>query len=100
MKRVVIIGAGGHAREVAEIIRHQAQYESGLTVLGFVVDTEHVSEHRDPGLSLLGDWNWFKDARRDDLAVICAIGDPLVRKRLVERAESLEIGRASCRERV
>jgi sugar O-acyltransferase (sialic acid O-acetyltransferase NeuD family) len=89
MKRVVIIGAGGHAREVAEIIRHQAQYESGLSVVGFVVDSEYLSEQRDPALSILGDWSWFEEAKRDDLAVICAIGDPVVRKRLVERAESL-----------
>jgi hypothetical protein len=37
MKRVVIIGAGGHAREVAEILRHQERQGDDVRVLGFVV---------------------------------------------------------------
>ena len=37
-KRVVIIGAGGRAREVAEILLHQARESNGPRVLGFVVD--------------------------------------------------------------
>jgi sugar O-acyltransferase (sialic acid O-acetyltransferase NeuD family) len=89
MKRVVIIGAGGHGSEVAAIIRHQSQNEHGPAFLGFVVESEYLPERRDPGLPILGDWSWFEKADRADLAVICAIGDPAVRKRTVERAQSL-----------
>jgi sugar O-acyltransferase (sialic acid O-acetyltransferase NeuD family) len=89
MKRVVIIGAGGHGCEVAEIIRHQAQSESGPTLLGFVVDSEYLPEGGDPGVPILGDWSWFEKADREGLAVICAVGDPAARKRLVEKAQSL-----------
>ncbi|MFY9621326.1 MAG: acetyltransferase [Pyrinomonadaceae bacterium] len=89
MKHVVIIGAGGHGREVVEIIRHQAQSQNGPTLLGFVVDSEYLAESGDPGAPILGDWTWFKKADREELAVICAVGDPAVRKRLVEKGQSL-----------
>jgi sugar O-acyltransferase (sialic acid O-acetyltransferase NeuD family) len=89
MKRVVIIGAGGHGSEVAAIIRHQSQNEHGPALLGFVVDSEYLPERRDPALPILGDWSWFEKADRADLAVICAIGDPELRKRSVEKAQSL-----------
>src|SRR5947199_340888 len=89
MKRVVIIGAGGHAREVAEIIRHQSQTQSGFTVLGFVVEDLRLIEGVTHGIPVLGDWSWFEDADHRDLAVICAVGAPEARKRIVERADSV-----------
>lgn len=88
MKRVVIIGAGGHAREVAEIIRHQSQSQNGPTVLGFVVEDLNLLNGITHDFPVLGDWSWFEDADRRDLAVICAVGSPDVRKRIVERADS------------
>lgn len=84
MKRVVIIGAGGHAREVADILRQQPAED--LTVLGFVVDDPQNHTELIEGLPVLGNWDWFETADRDELFVICAIGSPLVRKQLVERA--------------
>lgn len=89
MKRLVIIGAGGHGCDVAEIIRHQAQSGNGPTLLGFVVDSEYLPDGGGPGKPILGDWSWFEKADRDELAVICAVGDPAVRKRHVELAQSL-----------
>jgi sugar O-acyltransferase (sialic acid O-acetyltransferase NeuD family) len=89
MKRVVIIGAGGHAREVADTLRHQSQSQNGLTVLGFVVEDLDLLDGATNDLPVLGDWSWLEDADRRDLAVICAVGAPDVRKRLVERALSI-----------
>jgi len=89
MKRVVIIGAGAHGHDVAEIIRHRAQNESGPALLGFVVDSGYLTEPCDPRLPILGDWEWFEKTDCTDLAVICAVGDPAVRKRFVEKAQSL-----------
>lgn len=85
-KRVVIIGAGGHAREVAEILGHQARESSGPRVLGFVVDNPENHTAEVGRLPVLGDWSWFEGANRDGLAVICAVGLPQLRKRLVEQA--------------
>lgn len=85
MKRVVIIGAGGHAREVAEILRHQAQ-QSNLSLVGFVVDDPENHDKTVSDLPILGDWSWFEKADRSELAVVCAVGSPRMRKQLAERA--------------
>ena len=87
MKRIVIIGAGGHGREVAEILRYQSK-GSEVSVLGFIVDEPGQHQEVISDLPLLGDWSWFDGVDRKDIAVICALGLPSVRKRLVERAVS------------
>lgn len=85
MKGVVIIGAGGHAREVAEIIQHRARDGAGPPVLGFVVDAEYLDAAAG-GPQVLGDWSWFEGVDCGGLAVVCAVGAPPARKRLAERA--------------
>jgi sugar O-acyltransferase (sialic acid O-acetyltransferase NeuD family) len=89
MKRVVVIGAGGHGREVAEILRDQARRGGALTVLGFIDDSESMRGQTIDGLPVLGDWMWFDGADLTDVAVICAVGQPLVCRRLVQRALAL-----------
>ena len=91
-KRVVIIGAGGHAREVADLFRHQAHNGRGVSPLGFVVESGHPAPETCYDLPILGDWSWFDSADRRDIPVICAVGDPAVRKRLVQRAIELGLG--------
>jgi len=88
MQRVVIIGAGDHAREVAEILRHQLQRHLLFELLGFVVE-EYGYLGAKSKVPVLGDWSWLEKADKSDLAVICAIGSPATRKRLVERARSI-----------
>ncbi len=89
MKRTVIIGAGGHAREVADILRHQTA--EAQSVLGFVVDDPQNHSESIEGLPVLGNWEWFETSDCDELFVICAIGSPLVRKQLVERAVARQL---------
>lgn len=89
MKGVVIIGAGGHGREVAEILRHQAEAEDELDILGFVDDDPRLRGQRVDGLPILGDWSWLEEADRDSLAVICAAGYPPMCRRLTQRADQL-----------
>lgn len=88
MKRVVVIGAGGHGREVAEILRHQARQGEALAVLGFIDDSESLHGQIDD-LPVLGDWTWFEGADLTDVAVVCAVGQPPVCRRLVRRALTL-----------
>jgi sugar O-acyltransferase (sialic acid O-acetyltransferase NeuD family) len=86
MKRVVIIGAGGHGREVAEILRNSHR---DSTVLGFVDDKTDRDQKVINDLPILGGWSWFEGVDRSELFVICAVGLPQIRKRLVARAASL-----------
>ena len=85
MKRIVIIGAGGHGREVADILKGQDQTE----VIGFIDENSELHGSDFDGVPVLGDWSWIDDQQKSDIAVVCAVGLPQVRRRLTKRAESL-----------
>jgi sugar O-acyltransferase (sialic acid O-acetyltransferase NeuD family) len=95
MKRVVIIGAGGHGREVAEILRQQQARKPDFDLHGFVDDDASLHGKTVDGLTVLGDWSWFQKANRDEVSVICAAGMPEVRKHLADCAEDLGLSFAS-----
>jgi sugar O-acyltransferase (sialic acid O-acetyltransferase NeuD family) len=85
VKQVVIIGAGGHGREVADILRARAETD----VIGFVDDNREIHGNDVDGLRVLGDWSWFEGLDRSEIAVVCAVGSPEWCRRLTGRAESL-----------
>lgn len=89
MKRVTIIGAGGHGREVADILRHQAQHRPDLTILGFIDEDPTLHRRVINNLPVLGDWSWFESVDRSEIGVVCAVGLPQTRKRLAEHARSI-----------
>ena len=95
MKKVVIIGAGGHGREVADVLRLQQERETNFPLHGFVDDDASLHGRLIDGLKVLGDWSWFERANREEVSVICAVGLPEVRKSLTERAGSLGLSFAS-----
>ncbi|HEV2862301.1 MAG TPA: acetyltransferase [Pyrinomonadaceae bacterium] len=84
--RVVIVGAGGHAREVAEILSQRERERAGPRLLGFVADDPENYPAEIGGVPFLGDWAWFDGADPEGLAVVCAVGLPQLRKYLVGRA--------------
>jgi FlaA1/EpsC-like NDP-sugar epimerase len=59
MKRVIVIGAGGHGREVADILRHQAQLGAELSIQGFIDEDPDLHNKVINDLPMLGDWSWF-----------------------------------------
>jgi sugar O-acyltransferase (sialic acid O-acetyltransferase NeuD family) len=89
MKHVIIIGAGGHGREVADILHAQADREGGPVLRGFIDDDPDLHGQEVDGVPVLGDWSWLERNDTTDLGVICAIGDPAIRKHLVQRAAAM-----------
>lgn len=87
-KRVVIIGAGAHGREVAEILRQQAQQGEAVLPLGFVDDDRSLHGRVIDQLPVLGDWTWFEGVDRNEIVVICASGFSATRRQMVERARA------------
>lgn len=86
MERVAIIGAGGHAREVLDIFDALNAQAPAYDVLGWLVEPAHGT----PGTlvrerPILGDLDWLA-GRSAELSVVCALGDPALRHRLVARA--------------
>lgn len=85
---IVLVGAGGHAREVAEIVEHSWKECGTSPLLGFLDEdsTRHGTEVDD--YPVLGGLEWLK-ANVGSVAVIVAIGDISVRKRVVNEVEAV-----------
>jgi sugar O-acyltransferase (sialic acid O-acetyltransferase NeuD family) len=100
MPKVVILGAGGHARETLGIFEElkataPERNAGGWEVLGFVDEDPAKHGVMVNGKAVLGDLSWFAtQAGRADLRVICAIGSGPGRRRLVNRAR--EMGLTFC----
>jgi sugar O-acyltransferase (sialic acid O-acetyltransferase NeuD family) len=85
--RIVIIGAGGHGREALDVYDAcNAAGQGPFEVLGFLSDGlargSTVS-----GKPILGGIEWL--AEHNDVLALCAIGDPVTRREVVQRASSL-----------
>jgi sugar O-acyltransferase (sialic acid O-acetyltransferase NeuD family) len=86
--RVVVIGAGGHGREVAGVLAALGTGEAGAaTVAGFLDDDPGVSGTSVAGVPVLGAVA-SAGARSESLAL--GVGYPEVKARLVRRLEAVE----------
>lgn len=89
--RVAILGAGGFARETLDVF--DAVNQSGpatYEVVGFVSEVESDWNRELNGKPVLGGFDWFESrAERRQVSVICGVGNPAVRHKLVERARGL-----------
>ena len=86
---LVIVGAGGFGRETAEIAKVIAESDKNLTVLGFIDDSEEKHGSILNDLPVLGNLDWIK-TRDKKTHFVCGIGDPVIKKILVEKA--IELG--------
>src|ERR1051326_2003190 len=86
MRRIVIIGAGAHGREVAEILISNREH-----VIGFIDDDPRLRDRTINDLPVLGDWRWFESQDTSSLSVICASGFSETRKQMVQRALELQL---------
>lgn len=88
MERVAIIGAGGLAREVLDTFEACSAAGPGVEVIGWLVEPAYGAPGtRVRGLPILGDLDWLA-TRADEVRLVCAVGDPALRRRLVERARA------------
>jgi sugar O-acyltransferase (sialic acid O-acetyltransferase NeuD family) len=89
MQKVVIVGAGGHGREVLDVFEALNEGTRRYEVLGYIVETgfgtpgELVN-----GRPILGDFDWL-DGHTHEVEVICGVGAPELRRRLVQRAAAV-----------
>ncbi len=88
MQKLVIIGAGGFARE-ASLLVEQINHIKGRNawgLLGFVDEDRSKWGSEMRGYPVLGGWEAL-DQLAPDVAVICVVGDPKSKKKLVRMAE-------------
>lgn len=89
LQRVAIIGAGGFAREVLDVFDAINAVEPRYDVEGFLVEAGYEGPgSRINDKPVLGDLECLRGRERE-VQVICGIGAPEVRARLVARAAEL-----------
>lgn len=85
--QIVIMGAGGSARIALDIIEERIDAGQKYEALGFVVDPPYgLPGALINGKPILGGFDWLAH-HSSQVHVICAVGDPVIRKRLVDRAD-------------
>jgi sugar O-acyltransferase (sialic acid O-acetyltransferase NeuD family) len=78
-KRIVIIGAGGAAREIASALRSINQIQQQFEFLGYVVSDLSRLLPRDSRSQVLGDFAWLQENRDSVDAIVIGIGTPAIR---------------------
>lgn len=89
MNQVVIVGAGGHAREVLDILFDIRRTGGDAEPIGFVDDNPELHGRVLAGVPVLGSIEWLKDANPESISVVCAVGTPRVQRILVQRVNEL-----------
>ena len=87
MEKVVIFGAGGHAREIAWLMSEIQTHEA----VGFVVDPEYreIWGKTICNLPVLGGREWLY--ANPNVKAVCGIGDTRDRARITRELEALSL---------
>jgi sugar O-acyltransferase (sialic acid O-acetyltransferase NeuD family) len=89
-KDFVIIGCGGFGREAAEIAKTIMKEKKDLNFIGFVDDNKDLHGKIINDVPVLGSIEWIKDSYDGNkLFFACAVGEPSIKKEIVERAIKL-----------
>ena len=92
---IVIVGAGGLGREVLATLRAGNAARQQWNVLGFLDSTARLASTEVSGVPVLGDDEWCRNNSDASLRFICAIGDPKVRCRVVNKLSAMNCKFAS-----
>ncbi|MCH9688877.1 MAG: acetyltransferase [Deltaproteobacteria bacterium] len=83
---VVIIGAGGHGRELADVARACIEAGRPWRLRGLVDDDPTLHGRTFCDLTVLGSVDWLRDHIDEPVVTVVGIGDPHVRRRVARRA--------------
>lgn len=87
MKKIVLYGAGGLAREVAYLIERINRGTPAYELMGFIVDEAYYHDGmRINGYPVLGTRQWLL-AHKEEVVCTCAIGEPVPRESIQEELE-------------
>jgi sugar O-acyltransferase (sialic acid O-acetyltransferase NeuD family) len=89
VQSIVILGAGGFGREVLDIIIAQNKVSKRWKILGFVDENPELKGKVLNGYPVLGPFDWFSQASLKEVRVVCALGDNVSKKKMVEKAQGL-----------
>ena len=81
IKKIVIIGAGGFAREVRWLIEDINKKNKEFEFIGYVLSDLKKIKATDSKELILGDYSWF-DSINESVAVVIGVGNPKHRLRI------------------
>ena len=88
MKKVLIVGAGGHGQVVADVIIQSKKKVPNLELIGFLDNDDGLRGTKVLGLKVFGDIQAYLDF--EDTSVIVAIGDNSTRKSVCDTLASMK----------
>ncbi|NPV91610.1 MAG: acetyltransferase [Firmicutes bacterium] len=94
MKDIVIIGAGGFGREVAQLIEDINSEKKTWNLLGFIDETVEKHNTVINGNPVLGSFGWF-EGHSGKIWTIVALGNPKDKYHLVDKASACNVEFAS-----
>ncbi len=80
IKQVVIIGAGGHAKVIADIV-----HKNNDIVIGFLDDNKPIGEKIIGSYEVIGSISDIEKIKKDNIEFIIGIGNNLVRKEIAQK---------------
>lgn len=89
MKDLYIIGAGGFGREVAWLVEKINRTKATWNLCGFIDDDASIHGKTEDGYRVLGGCDYLKELA-DEYWAVCAVGSPVVRKKIVEKISGYE----------
>ncbi|WP_028545787.1 acetyltransferase [Paenibacillus taiwanensis] len=87
MNPLIIIGAGGQGREVAQCVRDINRIQDTWKLIGYVDDNEDIHGMKLNDIPVVGSLRWLTAEIIRDVYVVCAIGSSLVRRSTLDRIE-------------
>lgn len=90
MKPLIILGAGGFARETLDVVDAINAVSPTWEMLGFIIDAQYGSVgDMINDRPILGDFTWLE--RQSDVWVVCGVGAPEIRYRMIQRIANPEV---------
>ena len=92
MKKIVIIGASGHSKVVADIIfSRKKDFNEEIEIVAFLDDNYKNLKYKEIfGISIIGDLNRIEDFDKESYWFVIAIGNNHIRKKIFERYNKLK----------
>lgn len=87
--RIVIVGAGSLGREILATLRAGNSAGKQWNVLGFLDSAPGLAGTEVSGVAVLGDDEWSRNNADASLRFICAIGDPKIRRQVVNKLSAM-----------
>ena len=89
MIEVVVFGAGGHGRELADVVEARAEADASVKLIGLVDDDPATHGRRWGTRIVLGGSDWLE--AHPGIGVVCGVGAPALRRAVVQRLSALEL---------